>query len=55
MTDPEFYKDGEKVKLVSARYKELKDLVTDAYFRWNERTKELDVVRASMETKERKQ
>jgi ATP-binding cassette subfamily F protein 3 len=55
MTDPEFYKDGEKVKLVSARYKELKDLVTGAYFRWNERTKELEVIRASTETKERKQ
>jgi ATP-binding cassette subfamily F protein 3 len=42
MGHPDFYRDGEKVKEVTARYKELEQKLPDSYFCWNELTKELD-------------
>lgn len=42
MGDPEFYKDGEKVKRVTADHKKLESQLKDAYFRWNTLTKELE-------------
>jgi ATP-binding cassette subfamily F protein 3 len=42
MGHPDFYKDGEKVKEVTARYKELEQKLPDSYFRWNELTKQLE-------------
>jgi len=42
MADPEFYRDGENVKKVHARYKELEKDLADAYFRWNELTRQLE-------------
>ncbi len=42
MGHPDFYKDGEKVKEVTARYRELEQKLPDAYFRWNELTKQLE-------------
>jgi ATP-binding cassette subfamily F protein 3 len=42
MGHPDFYKDGEKVKKVTARYKELEQKLPDSYFRWNELTKQLE-------------
>jgi ATP-binding cassette subfamily F protein 3 len=46
MGDPELYKDGERVKTITARHKELeKDLAGD-YFRWNKLTKELEQARS---------
>jgi ATP-binding cassette subfamily F protein 3 len=44
MADPVFYRDGEKVKKVTLRYKEVQDLLTAEYFRWGELTKELEKV-----------
>jgi ATP-binding cassette subfamily F protein 3 len=49
MGDPEFYKDGERVRTVTARHKELEKQLAADYFRWNELTKELEQVR-SLET-----
>lgn len=42
MGDPEFYKDGEKVKRVTADHKKLESQLKDAYFRWNALNKELE-------------
>ena len=42
MGHPDFYKDGEKVKEITARYKELQQKLPDSYFRWNELAKQLE-------------
>ncbi len=42
MGHPDFYKDGEKVKEATARYKELEQKLPNSYFRWNELTKQLE-------------
>jgi ATP-binding cassette subfamily F protein 3 len=42
MADPEIYRDGERVKTLHGRYKELEQALADAYFRWNALTKELE-------------
>ncbi len=44
MAHPDFYKDGEKVKETTARYKALEDELQSIYFRWGEVTKELEKV-----------
>lgn len=46
MGHPDFYKDGEKVKEVTAEYKNLERELHDAYFRWGELTRELEKVEA---------
>jgi ATP-binding cassette subfamily F protein 3 len=42
MADPEFYKEGERVKEITTRYKSLQDELAAAYFRWNELARELE-------------
>jgi len=42
MEDPDFYRDGERVKQISAQYKELEQSLADDYHTWNELTKELE-------------
>jgi ATP-binding cassette subfamily F protein 3 len=42
MADPDFYRDGDRVKTVHARYRELEKWLGDGYFRWNELTKQLE-------------
>jgi ATP-binding cassette subfamily F protein 3 len=42
MADPGFYLDGETVRDVTARYKALEKELTEAYYRWNDLTKELE-------------
>jgi ATP-binding cassette subfamily F protein 3 len=42
MSNPQFYKDGERVKEVTAGHKQLESELNDAYFRWNELTRELE-------------
>jgi ubiquitin len=42
MADPEFYKNGEHVKNVTSTYKSLEKQLADAYFNWNELTKQLE-------------
>jgi ATP-binding cassette subfamily F protein 3 len=42
MADPGFYKDGERVKEVTAEYKEIEQELTRAYYSWNDLTKELE-------------
>ena len=42
MADPEFYREGEQVKKVHARYGELEEELGGAYFRWNELAKQLE-------------
>ena len=42
MADPDFYREGERVKTVHARYRELEKGLGDGYFRWNELTKQLE-------------
>lgn len=49
MAHPEFYKDGEKVKLVTARYKSLEEEIRDVYFKWNELTRELERLNVEFE------
>jgi ATP-binding cassette subfamily F protein 3 len=44
MAHEDFYKDGEKVKAFSVRYKTLEDELKASYFRWNELTKDLERV-----------
>lgn len=44
MAHPDFYKDGEKVKETTARYKSLEDDLQNIYFKWGEQTKELERV-----------
>jgi ATP-binding cassette subfamily F protein 3 len=44
MAHPEFFKDGEKVKLLTARYKTLEVELSEAYFKWNELTRELEML-----------
>ncbi len=51
MADPEFYKEGEHVKAVSARYKEVQEQLGDEYFKWGELAKRLEEVESSVETK----
>jgi ATP-binding cassette subfamily F protein 3 len=47
MADPDIYRDGERVKIVHARYKELEKAIGDGYFRWNALTKELEEVKSA--------
>ena len=49
MAHPEFYKNGEKVKLATTQYKSLEDELRDAYFRWNELTRELETLNGEFE------
>jgi ATP-binding cassette subfamily F protein 3 len=42
MSEPDFYKEGEEVKKISARYKEVETELQNAYFRWNELGKEME-------------
>ena len=49
MSHPEFYKNGEKVKLATTQYKSLEDELRDAYFRWNELTRELETLNGEFE------
>jgi ATP-binding cassette, subfamily F, member 3 len=44
MAHEDFYKDGERVKAFSARYKTIEEELKNSYFRWNELTKELERV-----------
>jgi ATP-binding cassette, subfamily F, member 3 len=46
MGHPDFYKDGEKMKEITARYKELELKLPDSYFRWNELAKQLERINA---------
>ena len=50
MSNPSFYKDGEKVKTITARYKEVQELLKNDYFRWGELTKRLEEVQATFRT-----
>jgi ATP-binding cassette subfamily F protein 3 len=47
MADPEIYRDGERVKILHARYKELEQALADGYFRWNALTKELEEMKSA--------
>jgi ATP-binding cassette subfamily F protein 3 len=42
MADPGFYGDGEHVREVTAEYKEIEKELTEAYYRWNDLTKDLE-------------
>jgi ATP-binding cassette subfamily F protein 3 len=42
MADPDFYRDGENVRDVTARYKALEKELNEAYYRWNDITRELE-------------
>lgn len=44
MAHPDFFKDGAKVKLLTARYKTLEVELSEAYFRWNDLTRELEML-----------
>jgi len=44
MMSPNFYKDGEKVKMVTARIKGLEKNLAAEYFAWNELTRELEQI-----------
>jgi ATP-binding cassette subfamily F protein 3 len=46
MGHPDFYKDGEKVKEVTAQYKSFESELNDLYFTWGELTKDLEHVSA---------
>lgn len=45
MADPAFYRDGERTKAASARYKELETALPDRYFRWGKLSEELEHLR----------
>ena len=47
MADPGFYRDGEQVRLVTGEYKEVEKELTEAYYRWNDLTRELDNVESA--------
>lgn len=49
MGHPDFYKDGERVKELTAHYKALEGELNDVYFRWGELTKELERTMALFE------
>jgi ATP-binding cassette, subfamily F, member 3 len=42
MADPDFYKDGVRVKEIMDEYKTVEGQLSSEYFRWNELTKELE-------------
>jgi ATP-binding cassette, subfamily F, member 3 len=42
MTDPEFFRQGERAGEISARYKCVQQELADAYYRWGELSKELE-------------
>jgi ATP-binding cassette subfamily F protein 3 len=45
MMDPEFYRDGEKVKTVTAQVRVIEKELAAEYFVWNELTRELEKIR----------
>ncbi len=51
MAGADFYRDGERVRTVTARYREVQEQLTDEYFRWGEMTKELDRINEEMSAK----
>jgi ATP-binding cassette subfamily F protein 3 len=48
MGHADFYKDGERVKEVTAQYKSLEGELADVYYRWGELTKELETVNSGL-------
>jgi ATP-binding cassette, subfamily F, member 3 len=54
MADPEFYKNGEQVKIVSAEYKEIEKKLNDEYHIWNDVTKELERIQAEFDGRVRR-
>jgi ATP-binding cassette, subfamily F, member 3 len=46
MADPELYRDGDRAREISAEYRTLEQSLRDAYFRWNDRTQELERLKA---------
>jgi len=50
MTNPDFYKDGEHVREISAEYAMLEKKLAKVYFRWNDLTKELEAVESTEAT-----
>ena len=46
MGHPDFYRDGERVKEVTAQYKAIEQNLQTRYFRWNELTRELERLNA---------
>jgi ATP-binding cassette, subfamily F, member 3 len=53
MADPAFFKDGERAKAASARYKELEAQLPDRYFRWGTLNEELERLRDGSPGEER--
>jgi ATP-binding cassette subfamily F protein 3 len=53
MGHADFYKDGEKVKQVTAQYKTLEAELADIYFKWGEVTKELERLNDEFDKKSR--
>lgn len=51
MADPDFYKEGDRVKAISGRYAEVQQLLNAEYFRWGELTKRLDALQEEMNKK----
>ena len=51
MADPEFYKDGERVREVTTHYKELEKALQDDYYRWMGLSKELEQLDSLEETR----
>jgi len=51
MGHADFYKDGEKVKQVTAQYKTLEAELADIYFKWGEVTKELERLNGEFDKK----
>jgi ATP-binding cassette, subfamily F, member 3 len=54
MADPEFYKNGERVKNVSAEYKEIEKKLNEEYHIWNDVTKELDRIQTEFDGRVRR-
>ncbi len=49
MAQPDFYKDGERVKTTNGEYRSMQDELNNTYFAWGEATKELERVLRELE------
>jgi ATP-binding cassette subfamily F protein 3 len=54
LADPEFYKDGDRVKTAATQFKSLEKEIADAYFKWNELTRELEKLNEEFDNEARR-
>jgi ATP-binding cassette subfamily F protein 3 len=54
MAEPDFYKDGERVKMINSEYREIEKQLKNEYYIWNEVSKQLESIEMEYEERMRR-